>query len=92
MILKYNHTNDTDSYQVVANYHIVIASGLSREQCRAEIEKIDIDNSPWGVVDPVAPGQSISGELESPDVKAEEQTQYDDIFGFGLPDEGRDKN
>lgn len=57
-------TNTTDKYLLVGNCHHIIAAYESAEDAAADMDNQvpSIDESPWGSVQIVAPGETVSGE------------------------------
>jgi hypothetical protein len=61
---KHSIKNTSDKYLLVGNCHHVIAAYDSANDANADIDVQvpSIEDSPWGVVQILAPGDSISGD------------------------------
>ncbi|MFA9262810.1 MAG: hypothetical protein ACEQSB_05710 [Undibacterium sp.] len=64
----YSITNTSDKYLLVGNCHHIIAAYESAQDAAADIDSQVpcIDSSPWGSVQVVAPGDTVSGDYCQP--------------------------
>jgi hypothetical protein len=70
--IRYSHTNVTQHYQIVADHHEVLGSYATVKLAQEAFLKLlpgewSIDNSPWGVVNIVAPGETDEGDMTEPE-------------------------
>jgi hypothetical protein len=83
---SYFFTNTSDKFILVGNYNQMIAAYDTREEAEADLD-IQIPwicDSPWGVVEIVAPGKTIKGELCAmrPLTKSEQAKRDAEIESF----------
>lgn len=83
MIIENTHTNNSDKFEVVADYEKILATFDSEQSA---IESIEAGNHVgYGVLHVVAPGDTIAGKMWQPEHV--ERGPVGDVFGFGLDDE-----
>ena len=72
------HTNTTGEHQLVGNSKEVIFQG-SHSECLSLMNKIGVASSKWGVLQIVAPNETVEGEYVSHEFK---QTNEDLTIGL----------
>ena len=62
VLTERTYKNTTSQHQLIGNCEDVIFTG-SEKDCWAELDKIDIEDSKWGVVRLLAPNEETSGKF-----------------------------
>jgi hypothetical protein len=94
---KYETTNNTARYQLVADYHIVLSDHATMAEADAALDAIapgldGLANTPYAVAEVLAPGESTSGTLvtsnplDGPEPESSGNLLEDLIGGPPLPD------
>ena len=83
MSTYYSHTNDTNDYQLIGNKHEIISSHATRAEAIEALNGPDyIEDTKWGNMDVVAPGESVSGKFAIPEPLQTSTASFAEIFGF----------